>query len=148
MIVSFIADTVVTNSANTWTNHGILTDGVASLLGIFLRNAGTPATAQAFNWDGTNDTATSAVINTGTAYVVEWKHNGGNISLRVNGASWVDVASGDTSSMTGLLTLGTGNGTGGGSLDGKVFEAATYSSIPNAAKQDSLAANFKSWIGA
>lgn len=149
MIVSFIADTITTNSANTWTNHGVLTDNTTGNLGIFLRNTtGSPETAQAFNWDGNNDTAASAVINTGTAYVVEWKHESGNVSLRVNGASWIDVASGNTVSLAGAMTIGTGNGTGGSSLDGKVFEAAVWTTIPSSTIRDAIVADWKTWIGA
>lgn len=151
MIVSFLPDTISTNNANSWTNHGILTDGSVALMGLYLRNTdadvGDPDTIQAYNWDGSADVASSAAIIAGTAYVAEWKHESGNISVRINGGTWVDVASGNTSGLTGLLTMGTGNTTAGGSLDGKGFEAAIWSSIPASGVRDAIVADFMAHIG-
>lgn len=153
MAVSFIADTIVTNNVNLWTNHGIATDGAGGIFGLYIRNTdatpGNPDTVDAFNWDGASKAASSASIIAGTAYVVEWKRaSGTTTSVRVNGGSWIDAAAGNLTSLTGLFTLGTGNGTSAGSLDGKIFELITFSTVPTSGQQDALAANMKTYIGA
>ena len=147
-VVSILADSIVTNSATVYANHAIICDGVSQIFGLFLRNTGTPDTVYAYNWDGSVDAASSATINAGTTYVVEWKHTGGNVSVRVNAGSWTDVASGNTTGLGGTFTMGTQSGASSTSFDGKIFEAAIYSSLPTTAQQDAIAADFKNWIGA
>jgi hypothetical protein len=144
-IVSFIADSIASNGAQSYNNNAVWTDG-GGFTGVYLKNAGTPKTAIAFNWDGNDDAASSAVISLGTVYVVEWKHEGGNISLRVNGGAWVDVASGNTSNLGFNLQLGSFTGSSGTSHDGPIFEFATWAAVPVGA--DAIAANFKAHAGA
>jgi hypothetical protein len=49
--------------------------------------------------------------------------------------------------MTKALTIGIGY-LSGGMLDGKIFEAAAFSTIPSSAKRDAIVANFMAHVGA
>lgn len=148
MIVSLIADTIANNSANSYENNGALGDD-GGLIGIYLRNTtGTPETAIAFNWDGNDDHADSAAITTGSPYVIEWRHEGGSIHVRVNGGADVSAASGNTLSLAGLMTMGMGYTGASTRFDGKVFEAAVFSSPPTLSERDAIVADFMAHIGA
>lgn len=146
MLASFIIDTVTANSANPYENEPILGEA-GGFMGIYIRNTtGTPETAQAYNWDGNADAATAAVIDTATAYVVEWWHDSGNLYLCVNNGTPVSVASGNTSNVTNALGLGKAYTGSGAALDGKVFEAYTASAVP--ASRSTIAADIMTHIGA
>lgn len=146
MLVSFIVDAVTANSGNPYENEPVIGDG-GGFMGIYLRNtAGTPETAQAYNWDGSADVATSATIDVATAYVVEWWHDSGNLYVCVNNGTPVSVASGNTSDLTGALDIGHAYGGSGEFFDGKVFEAYTASAVP--ASRSTIAADFMTQIGA
>ncbi len=146
VIISCLPDTVTTNSANPYENDALFGD-TGGFMGLYLRNtAGTPETIQAFNFDGSNDSAESATISVGTVYVLEWWHASGNLFLCVNNGTPVSVASGDSGSVGNTIGLGLGYGGSSANFDGKVFEAAIAPSVP--ASRATIAANFMTWAGA
>jgi hypothetical protein len=143
VIISFIGTTIDANQANVWSNEGLIADTLG-FFGLFLK---TGDALHVYNWDGGSDTTSTAVTET-TTYVAEWRHDGGTLYLRLNGSTEVSVASGNTSTMTGNLRIGNGlAGSSGASLDGKIFEAATFSTVPSLAERDAMAASFKAWVG-
>lgn len=151
MIASFNLDTITLDGgSNTYNNHTILADQ-GSFMGIYVRNSdttpGNPDTVYAFNWDGNDDHPGIVGVIAGTTYVAEWKHEAGSLSVRLNGGSWTSAASGNTTNVTNNLSIG-GKAGGVRPADGKIFEAATWSTVPSTLVQDAVAASFKSWIGA
>lgn len=143
MIASIYIDAFTTNSASSWANAIILGDGGSGFARMTARLGNI---FYAFNWDGNEDKA-QGVINVATAYVVEWRHEGGLLYQRVNGAGETSVASGNTS------TLGSGSMMMGGvdatlPLSGKVFEAITFSTVPTLAQRDALVQFLGTYIGA
>jgi hypothetical protein len=142
-VISFIGTTIDTNQASVWQNEGLLAD-TQGFMGLFLK---TGDALHAYNWDGGADSTSTAVTET-TTYVAEWRHDGGTLYLRLNGSTEVSVASGNTSTLTGSLRIGNGQpGGSGAALDGKIFELATFSTVPSLAERDAMVASFKAWVG-
>jgi hypothetical protein len=149
-VISFMADSITLNDAASYANHGVL--GSEAFMGLYLKNAGTPKTAIAQNFDnvagdGHTQASAASTVNTAVPCVLEWRHEGGNLYVRVNGANEASVTSGNTNDMTKALTIGIGY-LSGGMLDGKIFEAAAFSTIPSSAKRDAIVANFMAHVGA
>jgi hypothetical protein len=140
-IVSFIADDTASNSANIYDNDAIFADNGA-FMGAFIKNGN----AQAYNWDGSADTPTADAISTGTAYVYEWWHSGGNLNSRLNGGTTRTVASGNTTTLVGPMLIGR-NYTAS-YADINIFELAAASTVPGSTDMDAIAASFKTWCGA
>lgn len=146
MVASVIADTIASAAVGAGFYIGgdaILNDTVSSgYMGLLF---GASGRCVGYNYDGTQDYANGAAsaVSAGTAYVVEWRHEGGTMYVRVNGGTEVTVATGNTQVMTGLLRMGEG-------WDGKIFEAAVFSgaNIPNSTARDALVADMRTWIGA
>jgi hypothetical protein len=61
----------------------------------------------AYNWDGNQDETNQALTAPATTVLQQW-HQGGNLSLALNGGSVTSVASGDTSVLSGNVRLGRG----------------------------------------
>ena len=123
VVASFIADTVGTNSATTYLNDPVFAD-LAGFMGMYLKTDGT---INAGTYTGV-DLKVSATISTGTPYVVEWRHEGNVLYLRVNGGAETSVGAGSTSNLTNVFALARA---GGGALsDIKVFELATWTTVP------------------
>jgi hypothetical protein len=145
IIASVMIDTVSLNVANAYQNNRIFDDS-GEFIGIFARNvSGTTPTFLAYNWDGNADVPTGNTFSLATAYVITWRHESGTVYLTVNGASEQSVASGNTATMTNNLRLG------GGSpqpLDGKVFEIATFSTVPTLGQRTAMIQNFGLYVGA
>lgn len=100
--------------------------------------------AVGYNNDGGYDTPTGHAVSNGTAYVIEWWHSGGNLNTRLNGGTTNSVASGNTSTMTGLMRLGAMNN----QADFKIFEMAAYSTVPGSTDRDAICAALMTWCGA
>lgn len=146
LIISVMVDAVTLNNAASYQNNGFVSNtGVH--FGLFAKNVGgTTPTFLAFNWDGNEDAPTGTAFSLAKAYVLTWRHEGGTLYLSVNGGTETTVASGNTSDLTGTLRLGiAGAGT---AVDAKIFEMATFSSIPTAGQRGTLIQDFGSYIGA
>ncbi len=146
VIISGIFDTLtLDDNTNKDRNHRIFLDG-GDFIGMMGRLGGI---LYGYNWDGNGDFATagSGSIVAGTPYVLEWFHTGGNVGLSINGAADITTASGNTSTVTGVLFLG-GLTSGTGAFDGKIFECATFSAVPNSTIRGNLVTDLRNWIGA
>jgi hypothetical protein len=143
VVVSVIVDAISSNVTPSYSNDAIIADG-SVYMGLYARNL-SGVTFYAFNWDGSEDApATPGAV--GTAYVLMWRHDGGNIYVSVNGGTEVSVASGNTQVLTGLLLLG-GNAAGS-ACNCKIAEAFATSNGSQTAALATAIANMKSYIGA
>jgi hypothetical protein len=139
LVVTFIADAITANNATSYNNNTII-GGQSGYMGLYLRNTGTPATIMAGNYDGTDDHADiAAAITTGTVYVAEWRHDTGNVYVRLNGGTEVSVASGNTQNIGLGFYLGQGFAAWGNI---KFFEMATWSTVPALATRNAIVADF------
>jgi hypothetical protein len=134
VVVSFIADAITSSASSIYDNNPVFSDG-AGYIGLFMKS---PNILGAFNWDGNADAALFTPITTATPYVAEWRHEGGNLYVRVNGGTETSVASGNTSSVSGGLQIA------GQTIKGniKFFEIATWSTVPALATRNAIVANF------
>lgn len=144
--VSFIADTITNNDPVATANHCLLGDS-GEYIGLYLRDTGSPDTVYAYNFDTNTDVAGAVGTDHLVTTVVEWKHQGGNISVRVNGGTWASVPSGNTGSMTGLLRLSFDPSFPEFQYDGKIFELFTFNTILTTLQEDGLVANMLGWVG-
>lgn len=144
IVISFIGSTIDTNSATVYLNEGLVCD-TGQFMGLFLK---TGDAIHVYNWDGSVDT-TSTAVTEGAAYVAEWRHEGGNVYCRLNGSTEVSAASGNTTTLTGLLRIGAGPTAGGSThaLDGMIFEMAAYSTVPAVGTRDAIVADFMDHLG-
>lgn len=142
-IASIYIDSFPTNNANSYNNSMILGDNGSAWARLTVRSGNI---LYAFNWDGNEDKA-QGTVTTATAYVVEWRHDSGNIYQRVNGAGETSVASGNTSNITnGSFAMG-----GVGitlPFAGKIFEAAAFSTVPSQDQRAALVQSLGKYIGA
>jgi hypothetical protein len=158
IVVSIRPDAVSQNSSSPHLNAATLcwTDswGVA---GLTVRSGGQ---LYAYNDDGSVGgvnqfgglptsaaSAASAVPIGGDPCVIEWRHEGGTIYQRINGANETSVTSGNTRDMTGVLRMGFG-GVTGTFFNGKIFEAMIYSTVPTQAERDAIVLDMMTWVGA
>jgi hypothetical protein len=138
---------------NSSTNTSILSNNANVLIFSGLRGGLTLRTGgilYAYNHDGNEDNAASAagaVPIGGNPCVIEWRHEGGQIYQRVNGANETSVASGNTSDLTGVLRMGSNTFTGS-FFNGKIFEAMIYSTVPTQAERDAIVSDMMIWVGA
>lgn len=147
IIASFIARTIATTSASLYLQDGLWADA-GGYIGAPLGASDATRLIRAYNWDGTEDTPvlTDAHVS-GTAYVFEWWHTGGNLFGRLNGGTERSIASGNTQVITGVLRIGGASG-GMGFTDYDLFELAAFNVVPSGTDRDAITANFKTWIGA
>lgn len=143
VIASGIPLTLDTNDTTNYPYNDVMFCDTGGYMGAFMRSGGN---AVAYNYDGTQDVAQIGTVSANNPAVIEWRHEGGNIYVRVNGGSWSSAtASGNTQVLTGLFRIGTtfGNAT---YTHIKFFEMATFNAVPNDTIKDALAANFLAWI--
>ncbi|RWN33422.1 hypothetical protein [Mesorhizobium sp.] len=143
-VASVIIDTFPTNSALSYQNSGILMDS-GVFAGLTVRSNGGSPLVYAYNWDGNEDRAEASVA-AATPYVLSWRHEGGNLYVGVNGVESAPTASGNTSTMTGTQRVG--NSSGVTVFDGKIFEMASFSTVPSSGDRSAIIADFMAWIGA
>ncbi|OBQ68904.1 hypothetical protein EFV37_29140 [Mesorhizobium loti] len=144
VIASVLIDTFPTDSATKYSNSGVFMDA-ALYAGMTLRSNGGSPLVYAYNYDGTEDYAQASVAAS-TAYVLTWRHEGGNLYIGVNGVESAATATGNTQVMTGQMRLGYAGS--GAFMDGKLFEFAAFSTVPSSGDRATIINNFKSWIGA
>lgn len=142
IIASCIPLTIDTNNTTNYFYNDVLFCDAGGYMGAFMRSNGN---AVGFNYDTNQDVAQVSGVSTSNPIVLEWRHEGGNVYIRVNGSSWQSAASGNTGSVTGLLQLGrTLSGTTYTNL--KFFDMASFNSVPNDTIKNALAADFLAWI--
>jgi hypothetical protein len=143
-IVSVIIDTFPTNAALSYQNSGIFMDG-GVFAGMTVRSNGGSPLVYAYNWDGNEDKAQASVAAS-TPYVLTWRHEGGNLYVGVNGVESAATASGNTSTMTNGQRVGYTSGST--VFDGKIFELASFSTVPSSGDRATMITNLMNWIGA
>lgn len=143
MVASFIVDVFTLNQATVAQNDWVLADA-GLFAGIVVKNAGGGQT-WSYNFDGTYD-AGGTTITTATAYVVEWLHTGGNVTNRVNSGTSNTVASGNTSTMTNAMRIGSASASQ--AFDGKIWEIAMWDTVPSSPDRDAIVSALMSWVGA
>lgn len=144
LVISLIIDAVSLNDPASYLNHAIFDDPPGDYMGLFAA-AASGVTFYAYNWDG-NEDKTTVTGSVGTAYVLMWRHNGGNLYVSVNGGTETSVASGNTQNMTNNLRLGLGGGSRFCNM--KVAELFTTSNGSQTTALAAAIANMKSYIGA
>lgn len=141
IIMSLIADALSLNSGTVSANHRLFSEqglyaGIAlrsgGIAGVFSENGGL---GQVFSAD---------TFNVGDAFVLEFRHTGGVLGVRVNGGTWATVAAGNTGSLGPALL---GIRTDANATNCKLFELATFSTVPSVGTQDALVTSFKAWVG-
>ena len=103
--------------------------------------------ASAYNYDGSQDYVGMTVDNldVDTPNVLEWRHEGGTLYLRVNGVAEYSIASGNTSSMAGALRMAAGDFN---YFNAKIYEFVTFDTVPILGDRDALVDNLMAWCGA
>jgi hypothetical protein len=142
LVVSALADVIstdVTSANNGYQNDGIISDDGANV-GILLRSTGPLAIAN--NFDGNSDDTGTVATTTGAVHVYEWRHEGGNLYLRVDGGTEASVASGNTTLTASMIV---GRNYSNQYFDGKVFEAAAFNVVPSLSQRDALVSNMLAW---
>ena len=105
IVASVIVDAVTLNNVNPYDNHGIVADG-GGYIGLYAKNVA-GMTLFSFNYSTASNVAT-ATGTVGTAYVMMWRHSGGNVYFSVNGGTEVVTVSGNTGDLSQLLYVGVG----------------------------------------
>lgn len=85
--------------ANAYQNDGIFADQNGDNLGLSVSLSGATITFYAYNHDGSRQNVTVTGAQS-TWHIVSMRHGGGNLEIRINGGSWVTVASGNTTQLT------------------------------------------------
>lgn len=111
-----------TNNVNTWQNECVWSDYSAGNIGLHLKS-GAGGQSVAYNWDGSDDN-TPESSGTGTWRLITWKHASGNLAVRANNGVFINVPSGNTSTLANPLYLGIASGNVYG--DFSIAELAFY----------------------
>jgi len=141
IVATLIFDSISITTGGVTAGHAAVVDSTGRT-GIFGYNDGADK-AFAANFDGTVDGAGVAVTE-GTAYVVTCRHDGTNVHVSINGGAETSVASGATSGAMGTLRFGY---RGNGFFDGKLAEAALWSTVPDESTRNAIIADFMAHAG-
>lgn len=88
------------NAANVYSSGNIIGDGPNGFYGIYLRNTATPV--EGYNWDSNSDAVAGQAFAASTYGVAQYRHNGTQAQVRINGGAWVNVTSGATTGANGI----------------------------------------------
>lgn len=139
MIVSFRPTGFPSDSATFYANSPIIQDDNQNT-GITVRANGGSPLIYAGNYP--NPVNSSIVVN--TPYVEEWRHEGGVLYQRVNGAGEVSVASGNSADIAVVVNMGARTV----AYQGYIFEAAMFSTVPSLSARDALVQSLGLYVGA
>ncbi len=141
LIITAVIDSVTLNNSLMYQNDLLMGDA-GVFQGIYLRNNG--PNAFGYNWDGSaGGDGGNTSFTTGAVHVFEWRHEGGVVYMTVDGTE-VSASSGNTTTMTGLLSF---FGRGTQFANGKMFEAATWSTVPSSGDRTTIRNAFKNYAG-
>lgn len=144
IIASCIPLTLDTNNTTNYFYNDVLFCDHGGYMGTFMLSTGE---CRAYNYSGGTQYAVSGTgaASVNNPLVMEWRHESGNIYLRVNGGTWFSAASGNTDALSGLARIGT-------TYSGAVYthlkwcEMASFSAAPVEADRNKIAASFLSWL--
>lgn len=145
VVMSVIVDAIDSNNVTVYANDCIMGDN-GGYMGLFLKNS--PGNLLfGYNWDGNSD-SNSLAITLGTPHVIEWIHEGGVLSVRIDGGTPATVASGNTQSLAAIFCVGSASAVPAAtnSLDGKIFECVTFDAVPSSTVRDTLVADMLAWM--
>lgn len=104
----------------------------------------TGSLAMAVNWDGSSDTASTALA-TGT-HVITWRHQGGTLAVSVDGGTEATTSSGNTTTLVAPLQISDVS-TGVNGFDGKFIEMYCWNVVPSAPDRAAIVAQAKAYVG-
>lgn len=142
MVVSCMIDTITTDSSAGTSDQAVFADN-GGYTGLALRSSG--PSAFAYNFDGNYDNTPVYTLTTGVPLVLTFRRDGTNLYLSKNGGVEALVASGNTGDLAYKTWLARGLG---GYMDGKIFEVATWATVPVQATRDAIVADFMAYVGA
>lgn len=139
MIVSIKPTGFPSDSGTFYINSPVLQDSGQNT-GITVRaNGGSPLI-----YAGNYPQSVQSSIVANTKYVVEWRHEGGTLYQRINGAGEVSVASGNSASFSAVMNLGGLTNV----YQGLIYEAAIFTTIPSSGDRNALVQAFGLYCGA
>lgn len=139
MIVSIKPTGFPTDDGTFYINSPVLQDNGQNT-GITVRaNGGSPLI-----YAGNYPQVVQSSIVANTKYVVEWRHEGGTLYQRINGAGEVSVASGNSATFSAVMNMGGLTNV----YQGLIYEAAMFTTIPNLAARDALVQAMGLYVGA
>lgn len=103
-------------------------------------------TPLAKNNDGSSDFAAAAsTMSTAAPHVITWRHEGGTLFCSLDGGSeGAGAASGNTSSLAGLLQLSSSSTSW---FDGKIYELYVWNVAPSSGNRAAIIAQAKTYAG-
>lgn len=114
-------DAISTNAASSFNNDAILSTTGGAAVVIYLKSTGVVGLRHFGGSSG--ELALTTAFSTGTWQLVQWKYNGTNAKIRVNGGAWASVAPDALAATSNPVALGR-NFDGAQFLDGKIKELA------------------------
>lgn len=125
-----------TNSATIYANTGILSDPASGLIGLYLRSA---PDVGLYNWDGSEDKDILNINALSTGSIITGMHSSGNLITRLGtGSESAGTASGNTTSLAGLLSMGRAYNNVN-FYTGSICEVAIWNVVISAANRDRAA---------
>ena len=147
VVISALATSIVRNSTNAARNDELWGDGGAGNTGMFLKNTG-GGIGYSYNWDSAaRVTPNSAVVTVGVPHVFAWRHDTGVLYFSIDGGVETSIAAATNTSVSGTKFYLGGDGTNNACLNGSIFEAAVWTTVPNSTNRAAIIASFKSWCG-
>lgn len=122
VFVSFFMDGAASNTGDMGGNSPLITE-TGTFFGVHCSTVTGVHTVHASNWDSDRDSV-GKVFDLNTKYVVMTRHEGGNLFVSLNQGSESSVASGNTGSLTGVMSTGAVVGQGG--FIGRIGEILVY----------------------
>lgn len=125
------------------TQSVLLYDGASIDMQISILTASSQAS---FYNDGGAVSVSSAAtaVSVPSANVLAWRHEGGVLYGSVNGGTEVSATSGNTTPMSGKLTLGRLTSFG---FDGKLYECYVWNTVPSSGDRTAIIAQAKTYVG-
>jgi hypothetical protein len=120
-------DAINTDDPNWPNNDHILATAGTGVLGIYLRDTGGVAIVGLGIFTTTNVTVTTTFTK-GTWQLVQWRGDGINVSIRVNGSAWQSTPGGTLASLSAALDVGR-NPAQNQWLDGRIAEIGLCTTV-------------------
>jgi hypothetical protein len=112
-------DAISTNDASWSQNDCIVATDASGRWGVYLKS-GAGTTVGFAHFDGAADDTVETTIATGVWQFVQWKYDGTNIKIRVNGGAWASAAADAVDDRSYAAKVGVSPG--GQFFDGKILE--------------------------
>jgi hypothetical protein len=141
LITTTSAYMIISAKIAAWTGNGVtlmMCQGLNYGLGI----SGTGSLVYALTYPSSVSISGLAL---NTPYVFEYRIEGGGVYLRVNGTGEVSVSASTGQPMS---NINLGGRWLSNCMDGSIFEAATFSTVPTMAQRNALVQNFGRYVGA